>query len=156
MLHDPGRVADTVEWFIKASEDLRAAEFELTAVPPLLADIVFHCQQLAEKSAKAFLVWHDVPFRKTHDLGEIGLQCVAIQSGLETLMRRAAGLTIYAWRFRYPGAPDMPPERGGARGALTRPRGLRGHAQPIAGGSKTPTQPGLEFCRAGRAAWCVS
>jgi hypothetical protein len=43
-------VAETREWFAKAALDLRAADFEFTAQPPLTADIVFHCQQLAEKS----------------------------------------------------------------------------------------------------------
>jgi putative transposase len=49
----PGRLAETREWFAKAALDLRAAEFEFTAVPPLTADIVFHCQQLAEQTGSA-------------------------------------------------------------------------------------------------------
>ncbi|HVC32066.1 MAG TPA: HEPN domain-containing protein [Chloroflexota bacterium] len=105
---DPTRVAETRDWFANAALDLRAAEFEFTAVPPLTADIVFHCQQLAEKSLKVFLVWHDQPFRKTHDLVEIGQQCVANDATLESLVRRAAVLTEYAWRYRYPGDPDGP------------------------------------------------
>jgi hypothetical protein len=47
-------------------------------VPPLTADITFHAQQLAEKALKGFLTWHDQPFRKTHDLVEIGEQCVTL------------------------------------------------------------------------------
>ena len=109
MLLDPGRLAETCEWFAKAMLDLRAAEFEFTAIPPLTADIVFHCQQLAEKSLKGFLVWHDQPFRKTHNLVEIGQQCTAIDASLEDLARRAARLTEYAWKFRYPGEPEEPP-----------------------------------------------
>jgi HEPN domain-containing protein len=109
MQFDPARVAETREWFAKAALDLRAAEFEFTARPPLTADIVFHCQQLAEKSLKGLLTWHDVPFRKTHNLVEIGQQCTAIDPALEGLARRAARLTEYAWRFRYPGEPEEPP-----------------------------------------------
>ena len=52
---DPILVAETKSWFAKASEDLRAADFEFGATPPLLADIVFHCQQAAEKAMKGFL-----------------------------------------------------------------------------------------------------
>ncbi len=117
MQPDPARVAETREWLAKAALDLRAAEFELTAQPPLTADIVFHCQQLAEKSLKAFLVWHNVPFRKTHNLVEIGQQCSAIEPTLPSLLRRAARLTEYAWRFRYPGEPEEPPVPE-AKGAL--------------------------------------
>ena len=108
MLPDSARTAETCEWLAKAALDLRAAEFEFTARPPLAADIVFHCQQMAEKSLKAFLVWHEVSFRKTHNLIEIGEQCVDIDPDLESLMRRAAVLTEYAWRFRYPGEPAEP------------------------------------------------
>jgi len=55
--------------------DLRTAAHQLTAAPPFTGDAVFHAQQAAEKSLKGFLAWHDVPFRKTHDLAEIGRQC---------------------------------------------------------------------------------
>jgi hypothetical protein len=41
---DPLLVIETKAWFTKAANDIRAAEHEFTAVPPLLGDIVFHCQ----------------------------------------------------------------------------------------------------------------
>jgi len=63
---DPERIAETRAWFVKAGEDLRAADFERSAAPPLTSDIVFHAQQAAEKAMKGFLTWHDRPFRKTH------------------------------------------------------------------------------------------
>lgn len=109
MPHDPERVAEVRAWFAKAEADLRTAEFELTATPPLTADIVFHAQQAVEKSIKGFLSWHDRTFRKTHNLVEIGEAAVAIDAGLEPVLRRAAPLTEYAWRFRYPGDVEDPP-----------------------------------------------
>lgn len=108
MSHDPVRLADAKAWLAKADRDLRAAAHELTAVPPFTADAVFHAQQAAEKSLKGFLAWHDVPFRKTHDLAEIGHQCAGLDPSLESLLMRAAGLTQYAWKFRYPGEPEEP------------------------------------------------
>jgi HEPN domain-containing protein len=118
---DPARVAEARAWFIKAALDLRAAEFERTGDPLLSADVVFHCQQLAEKAMKGFLAWHDHPFRKTHNLVELGQQCAAIDPGLEPVLRRAAGLTEYAWKFRYPGEPGVPSseETGEALGIAT-------------------------------------
>ena len=109
MPHDPVRVAETEAWLTKAANDLRAAEYEFGAVPPLLGDIVFHCQQAAEKSMKGFLTWHSVAFRKTHSLEEIGEQCLTIDGTLKPLIDRAVPLTDYAWRFRYPGEPAEPP-----------------------------------------------
>jgi HEPN domain-containing protein len=117
MSHDPERVRETGAWFLKASEDLRAATFELTAVPPLTTDIVFHAQQTVEKAIKGFLSWHDRPFRKTHNLVELGEAATTVDPTLEPLLRRAAPLTEYAWRFRYPGDPGAPSAEE-ARGAL--------------------------------------
>ena len=54
MPHDPLLVAETKSWFSRATNDLRAAVHEFSAEPPLLGDIVFHCQQAAEKAMKGF------------------------------------------------------------------------------------------------------
>src|SRR5262245_4085085 len=108
MLPDRQRVLDTQAWFVRADEDLRAAVLDLTPEPALTADVAFHAQQIAEKAMKGFLTWHDQMFRRTHDLAEIGAQCVAIDPSLDQVCRLAEGLTVYAWIFRYPGAPEAP------------------------------------------------
>jgi HEPN domain-containing protein len=108
MPHDPALVAEVRGWLSKAGKDLAAAQYELRADPPFSEDIVFHSQQAAEKSLKAFLSWHRVPFRKTHNLVELGEACCRIDQSLEPLLRRAAPLTEYAWKFRYPGDPEEP------------------------------------------------
>ena len=102
MQRDPTRQADALAWLRKADLDVRAAE------PPLLEDAAFHCQQAVEKALKAFLTWHDEPFRKTHDLNELGQQVARLEPELEPLLRHAAPLTEYAWAYRYPGGlPDL-------------------------------------------------
>ncbi len=111
MSHDPALVAETRAWFRKAAEDLRAAEVERAAEPPVAGDIVFHAQQAAEKSLKGFLVWHKQTFRKTHSLEELGEQCLKIEPGLKGIIDRAVHLTEYAWKFRYPGDVDEPSEQ---------------------------------------------
>lgn len=55
MPHDPVRIMETTAWLRRAASDLRAAAHELGADPPILDDLVFHCQQAVEKSMKAFL-----------------------------------------------------------------------------------------------------
>jgi HEPN domain-containing protein len=72
MQHDAQRLGDTAAWIRRAELDLRAAEVDLATDPSLLGDAAFHCQQAAEKALKGFLTWHDAPFRRTHDLAEIG------------------------------------------------------------------------------------
>ena len=78
----------------------------MTAKPPFSEDILFHAQQAAEKSLKAFLSWHRIQFRKTHNLVELGEACCRVSPDLEPLLGRVAPLTEYAWKFRYPGDPE--------------------------------------------------
>ena len=108
MPHDPVLVAETKAWLRKATVDLRAAQHDLSASPPLLADTAFHAQQAVEKTFKAFLMWHGAPFRKTHSLEELGEQCLDLDPTLLELVDKAVPLTEYAWRFRYPGDPEEP------------------------------------------------
>lgn len=42
MLPDPARAAEVQAWLAKVSADLRAAEHDLGANPPLLEDSLFH------------------------------------------------------------------------------------------------------------------
>ncbi|MGC9970448.1 MAG: HEPN domain-containing protein [Bryobacteraceae bacterium] len=106
MSPDPALIAEVRAWLSKAAKDLAAAQYESQADPPFADDIVFHSQQAVEKSLKAFLSWNLLPFRKTHNLVELGEACCQIDQSLEPLLRRAAPLTEYAWKFRYPGDPE--------------------------------------------------
>ncbi len=108
---DEARMADTAGWLSKAHLDLRSAEHALTAPEPLREDAVFHCQQAVEKAMKALLTWHDVPFRRTHSLEELGQQCLPIDATLQSIVDEAAPLSQYAWQFRYPGETDPPTQQ---------------------------------------------
>jgi len=118
MQREPARVHETGAWLRRSAQDLRAAQHDLTAHPPLFEDVLFHCQQSVEKAFKAFLVWHDRPFRRTHSLEEIGQQCADVDPSLEQVVNGAVPLTAYAWKFRYPGDVE-PPTQEEAERALT-------------------------------------
>jgi HEPN domain-containing protein len=100
---DQAKIEETTAWFQKAQGDLRAARVDLAADPPLVEDALFHCQQAVEKALKGFLTWYDQPFRKTHSLVELGMQCAALEPSIEALLREAAKLSEYATKYRYPG-----------------------------------------------------
>lgn len=100
---DSAREEDVRAWPDKAVDDLRTAAYVLTAEPPITSAVAFHAQHACEKSLKAFLAWHDRPFRKTHNLEEIGEACLALAPSLRDTIDRAVPLSEYAWRFRYPG-----------------------------------------------------
>ena len=78
MPSDARRIARTQARLVKAHRDLLAAELLLAQADPFLDMAVYHCQQAAEKALKGFLFWHDVPFRKTHNLVELLDQCVIL------------------------------------------------------------------------------
>jgi HEPN domain-containing protein len=91
------------EWLEKAVDDLESAR--VLAATNHAANALYHCQQSAEKSLKGYLTWHDIPFRKTHNLKELGESCVRVDASLEQIAARAHILTDYSWKMRYPGEP---------------------------------------------------
>lgn len=104
----PDKATEVRGWLSKATNDLRGARIDLDVDPPLIEDALFHCQQAAEKSLKAFLTGHDRPFKKTHDLDELGRACLEVDADLGDRMKSVATLTVFAWEFRYPGDTQVP------------------------------------------------
>ena len=99
------RLDEAARWLAAGAKDLKPARL-LAAEEP--TGSVFHSQQAAEKSAKAFLAFHNVPFRRTHDLQELGNQCTELDPSLAGILAEAEDLTDYAVTFRYLDAPHEP------------------------------------------------
>lgn len=100
----PEVVALARQWLAKAANDLKNAEHTLTlpdAECPF-DTVCFHAQQCAEKSLKAFLVYHQVLFEKIHDLGQLLLQCETAPDLVREL-DEIERLIPYAVETRYPG-----------------------------------------------------
>jgi HEPN domain len=68
--------AETREWLDRARADLRACEVLIQA--GLHAEALFHAQQCTEKAMKAVLTWHQIPFKKTHDLDDLRQACLPL------------------------------------------------------------------------------
>ncbi|MGI8744142.1 MAG: HEPN domain-containing protein [Bryobacteraceae bacterium] len=116
---------ETREWAVRAGRDLALARRVAGEFP---AESLFHCQQSAEKWLKAFLTWHQVPFRKTHELRELGFACGQIDASLAGLLEPAYLLSSYAWRFRLPRRTVR--TRGAGRRRGTRAGGHRSSGNP--------------------------
>ena len=56
------------EWLEKAEEDFEFARITLEEKRSFYAQICFHFQQAAEKYLKAYIVAHELEFRKVHEL----------------------------------------------------------------------------------------
>jgi HEPN domain-containing protein len=89
-------------WMVKAWRDLETAKRAANGKPPFYDVAVYHCQQSAEKAVKAFLVLHEKPYEKTHDIEVLIDLASEINSGFSKLTDAADALTPYATRFRYP------------------------------------------------------
>lgn len=91
------------QWLTKACTDLRSARRLYSDKPPLLDTAAYHCQQAAEKALKAYLALHDVPFRKTHLLVPLLVDCEHLDPAFVELAEATEVLTPFATAFRYPG-----------------------------------------------------
>ncbi len=121
MPREDARTHLTRQWLTKASHDMRAAVLGLSAQDELWDIAAFHSQQVAEKALKAFLAWHNVPFRQTHNLVELLEQCEAVDAAFASLRAPAEFLTRFAVDPRCPGmAPE--PDAEIAEDALQRAR----------------------------------
>ena len=78
---DPGRWAGTVQWLQRADEDIRLAE-KIAGDPDFLASAAFHCQQAAEKMAKAVIVAYQTEYPRIHDLAQFGVAVAALRPEL--------------------------------------------------------------------------
>jgi len=97
------RITDLAnKWIDKAEKDLLTAERELSFKNPIIDTICFHCQQAAEKYLKAFLVYHQIYFTKTHRIMDLLELCNIADSSFKEELKDADDLTDYAVQIRYP------------------------------------------------------
>jgi HEPN domain-containing protein len=97
-------------WILKANNDLKTGKDEMGTDEPATDTICFHMQQCVEKYLKGYLVFHEVGFRKTHDIAELIELCKSVSEKFEELYSMDAdSLTVYAAEIRYPDDFYMPP-----------------------------------------------
>lgn len=89
-------------WIIKANKDLKSVEHELTFDDAVTETICFHAQQAAEKYLKSYLIYLELAFRKTHEIGELITKCEEKDQEIASLKEEMDILTDYAVTVRYP------------------------------------------------------
>jgi HEPN domain-containing protein len=95
-------VAIAQEWLIKGDEDFEFATINLEEGKPFFAQICFHFQQAAEKYLKAFIIAHELEFRKIHDLPLLLKICSSKDPSFEQLREDCEYLTTFYVEARYP------------------------------------------------------
>lgn len=86
-------------WFMIALEDLDSAKHLLSGS---FMTTLFHVQQCAEKSLKAYLVLKKGSIKKTHDLVLLVNICMEVDQSFEELRPLAIELNPYETLGRYP------------------------------------------------------
>jgi len=98
---DSPKYEEVQQWLIKSQRDLKVAWVLFEHEESLLDSVVFHSQQSAEKSMKAYLTRQNITFRKTHDLDVLIDLCSLSELSFQDLKDGADILTPYATEFRY-------------------------------------------------------
>ena len=95
-------------WLRLADEDLYTAEKLLSPPNPICTTAVYHCQQAAEKAAKALLALYgeDIPLK--HDIGHILENLEKHNAAVNQFQVAAERLTIFATEYRYPKPNAIP------------------------------------------------
>lgn len=93
-------------WMDIASKDLASAVKLASPPDPQLETAVYHCQQAAEKAAKALFVLNSENPPKQHDIGSLLSKVKQFGIDLSDLETVAEKLTDFATRYRYPTADD--------------------------------------------------
>ena len=97
--YEPGSPHD---WLRRAKSNLfRAGQPKPEEV--FWEDLCFDAQQAAEKSLKALLLFHKIPFRFVHDIAELLTDLERNWISLPATIRASAELSDYAVEARYPG-----------------------------------------------------
>jgi HEPN domain-containing protein len=96
-------------WLFRANEDILVIENLFGSEPKIFSSsICFHAQQAVEKFLKAFLVYHDIDFPKTHDLDFLLLECKKINYIIFDI--NLGSLTDFGVSIRYPDDFYIPDE----------------------------------------------
>jgi len=90
------------KWLIKAKSDLKVAENEIKLSPEeMVTDaICFHSQQAVEKYIKAYLIFKEIDFDKSHKLEYLLEICIEEDNDFSQI--DVGNLSFYAVDVRYP------------------------------------------------------
>lgn len=93
-------------WLSRAASNFKLARIGDIDNDIFLEDLCYNAQQCAEKSFKAFCIFEDILFPKTHNLSYLIEIITNAGFKLPAKVRSAALLTDYSVETRYPGDYD--------------------------------------------------
>jgi HEPN domain-containing protein len=95
------------KWVEKAKEDFGYASSSIEEGMEYYPQICWHFQQAAEKYLKAYIVAHDLEFRKVHDLAALLKICERKLEAFSSLLDSCKYLQKFYVEARYPVAWEI-------------------------------------------------
>ncbi|MBI4533844.1 MAG: HEPN domain-containing protein [Candidatus Melainabacteria bacterium] len=99
--YDPLLVELTSRWLREAKESILRAQRAASEGSTPLQGAMYHCQQAAVQVLKAFLIWHDYPFRHSHNLELLCADSVIVDQTLDSLIEDVPPLVKWDMLGRY-------------------------------------------------------
>jgi len=96
------------EWLYKALHDIESSKLLFNEKKNLFDISIYHTQQCAEKSLKAFLAFKEQELEKTHNLIILVNICISLDTDFENIQEATIYLNPYSTLFRYPEGILMP------------------------------------------------
>ena len=107
---DPGRWDEALPWLAHADADLRVTDLADGDIDLSLV-VAFHCQQAAEKMAKAVLIAFGAAYPKIHDIAELARRVENVQPDVSVVIAELSGLTDWYSMSRYPDVEFVPSQQ---------------------------------------------
>jgi len=96
------------EWLFKTLHDIESSKLLFKENKELFDISIYHTQQCAEKSLKAFLAYKEQELDKTHSLIILVNLCIFLDTEFKKIQETAIFLNPYSTLFRYPEGNLMP------------------------------------------------
>lgn len=90
------------DWLLFAKNDLKTAVIVMEADEGLLSTVLYHVQQCAEKSLKAYLVNNGMMPPRTHDIIKLVECCTQLNQEFAFLLQDASDINPFSTATRYP------------------------------------------------------
>lgn len=120
------------EWLVSAEEEIEVAAALLARDKPFVSSSAFHCQQAAEKLAKALIAQSGHPVPRTHDVSRLAYLLQTEWPQAYSLLQPLRGVTAWYITTRYPGAElDAAPADIDVEDKLAVLRLLHGHVRSV-------------------------
>jgi HEPN domain-containing protein len=129
---DAAQWAEAARWIARADDDLRVVDVLIAQPDPPLLPAALHCQQAAEKIAKAVLIAANIAPPRIHDIDKLAGLVTAVDVGIGSTLSELGELTIWFAAARYPDTFEIALSEHDIGSALSKLQALRERVNSLA------------------------